>query len=128
MYPNFFTLSNQKFSWEHSRIKVGRPAIYSLSWAHMAAYVAFIEGNSPQCGPQYICGPHCGSSVGQSHFYSPNNVGTSHAFAKSFPSIYPGNNKGFSIENHLLRSYLPTHLLYYLPTLIPYYPICLFYK
>ena len=52
------------FSWEHSGIKVGRPAmprqifegqLYSLSWAHgWRTYVAFIEGNFPQCGPQYI--------------------------------------------------------------------------
>ena len=29
-------------------------AIYSLSWESWLAYVAFIEGNFPQCGPQYI--------------------------------------------------------------------------
>ena len=29
-------------------------AIYSLSWELWLAYVAFIEGNFPQCSPQYI--------------------------------------------------------------------------
>ena len=29
-------------------------SIYSLSWASWLTYVAFIEGNFPQCGPQYI--------------------------------------------------------------------------
>ena len=29
-------------------------AIYSLSWESWLAYVAFIEGIFPQCGPQYI--------------------------------------------------------------------------
>ena len=29
-------------------------AIYSLSWESWLAYVAFIEGNFLQCGPQYI--------------------------------------------------------------------------
>ena len=29
-------------------------AVYSLSWESWLAYVAFIEGNFPQCGPQYI--------------------------------------------------------------------------
>ena len=29
-------------------------AIYSLSWELCLAYVAFIEGNFLQCGPQYI--------------------------------------------------------------------------
>ena len=52
------------------------------------------------------------SMVGQSHFYSPNNVGTPHAYRKSFPSIYPRNNKGFSIENPLLFAY-PNPLLPY---------------
>ena len=28
--------------------------IHSLSWESWLAYVAFIEGNFPQCGPQYI--------------------------------------------------------------------------
>ena len=54
---------NQKFSWEDLKIIVGRPAMshqifvgqsYSLSWESWLAYVAFIEGNFPQCGPQYI--------------------------------------------------------------------------
>ena len=33
---------------------------------------------------------------------SPNNVGTSHALPRSFPSIYPGYNNGVSIKNPLL--------------------------
>ena len=75
---------------------------------------------------------------------SPNNVGTSHALSRSFPSLHPGNNNGFFfIENPLLIAYLvpcylpnlypcifpnpiPTPLLGYLPTLIPYNLICLF--
>ena len=65
---------------------------------------------------------------------SPNNVGTSHALSRSFPSLHPGNNNGFFfIENPLLIAYLvpcyflvPTPLLGYLPTLILYNLICLF--
>ena len=33
---------------------------------------------------------------------SPNNVGTSHALPRSFPTMYPGYNNGVSIENPLL--------------------------
>ena len=33
---------------------------------------------------------------------SPNNVGTSHALPRSFPTIYPGYNNGVSTENPLL--------------------------
>ena len=66
------------------------------------------------------------SLVGQSHFHCPNNVGPPHAFPKSFLSIYPGNNKGFSIENTLLYA-SPTQLLFaYLNSLLellPYLPI-----
>ena len=49
---------------------------------------------------------------------SPNNVGTSHALPRSFPSTYPGYNNGVSIENPLLFAYpiLPC----YLPTLYPF--------
>ena len=41
---------NKKLSFEHSGIKVGRPAINSLSWDHGW----HIEGNIPHCGPLYI--------------------------------------------------------------------------
>ena len=75
---------------------------------------------------------------------SPNIVGNSHALPRSFPTIYPGYINGvFFIENPLLIAYLvpcylpnlytcifpnpiPTPLLGYLPTLIPYNLICLF--
>ena len=74
---------------------------------------------------------------------SPNNEGTSHALPRSFPSIYPGNNNGVSIENPLLFAYpiltcyWPTlypfifaypnpYSHYNLPTLITYNPICVF--
>ena len=74
---------------------------------------------------------------------SPNIVGTSHALPRSFPTIYPGYNNGVSIENPLLFAHIfpcylpnlypcifanpiPTPLLGYLPTLIPYNLICLF--
>ena len=65
------------------------------------AYVAFIEGNFPQCGPQYIA--VFGRTIPL--IYSTNNVGTPHAFPKSFPSIYPANNMGFPIQNPLLYAY-----------------------
>ena len=114
-------------------------AIYSLSWESWLAYVAFTEGNFPQCDPQYV------GLWWDNPTSSPNNVGTSHALPRSFPSLHPGNNNGFFIENPLLIAYLfpcylpnqypcifanpiPTSLLGYLPTLIPYNLICLFKK
>ena len=60
------------------------------------AYVAFIERNFPQCGPQYNC------LWWDNPTSSQINVGISHALPRSFPSIYPGYYNGVSIENPLL--------------------------
>ena len=51
----------------------------------------------------------------------PNNVGTSNALPRSFPSIYPGNNNGFYIEYPLLFAF-PNPLLFAYPNpLLPYF-------
>ena len=49
-----YTLPYQLFFWEHSGIKVGRPAIHSLSWA-MAGILCHVYWGKlpPQCSTQY---------------------------------------------------------------------------
>ena len=51
---SFQSMPNQKFSWEHSGIKVGNVCNLLIIVGSWLAYVAFIEGSFPQCGPQYI--------------------------------------------------------------------------
>ena len=111
--------------------------IYSLSWESWLAYVAFIEGNFPQCGPQYIAVfggtipllvrimwalpmhypghfPHCTQEI-MDFFYRKsiiNCLPIPMLFAEPI-SLYFANP-------------IPTPLLGYLPTQIPYNLICLF--
>ena len=107
-------------------------AIYSLSWESWLAYVAFIEGNFLQCGPQYIA--VSGSTI-------PLLVRIMWALPMHYPGHFPHCTQeiiimDFLIEKLLLIAYLlpcylpnlypcifanpiPTPLLGYLPTLIP---------
>ena len=102
------------------------------------AYVAFIEGSFPQCCPQYIA--VFGGTI-------PLLVRIMWALHMHYPGHFPHCTQeiimDFFIENPLLIAYLvpyylpnlypcifhnpiPTPLLGYLPTLIPYNLICLF--
>ena len=89
-------------------------AIYSLSWESWLAYVAFIEGSFPQCGPQYIA--VFGGTI-------PLLVRIMWALPMHYPGNFPQYTQdiirnGVSIENPLLFAYpiLPC----YLPTLYPF--------
>ena len=100
--------------WEHSGIKVGRPAIpirflwdnpthYCGPWL---AYAVFIEGNFPQCGPQYI------AVLGGTIPLLVRIMWALPCIPRSFPSIYP---------TPLLFAY-PTPLLFAYPNpLLPYF-------
>ena len=65
------------------QIFVGQP--YSLSWSHGWHMSRLLRETSHNAAHNIEL-----SLVGDSHFYSLNNVGTPHAF----PSINPGNNRG----------------------------------
>ena len=114
-------------------------AIYSLSWESWLAYVAFIEGNFPQCGPQYIAVfggtipllvrimfalpmhyqghfPHCTQEIIMDFFFIENPLSIAFLFPCYLPNLYPC----------IFANPITTPLLGYLPTLIPYNLICLF--
>ena len=107
------SLPNQKFSWEHSGIKVGNVCNLLIIVGIMAGICCVYWGKLPTMRLTiYSC------LWWDNPTSSPNNVGTSHALPRSFPSIYLWCNNGVSIENPLLFAYLI--LLCYLPTLYPF--------
>ena len=112
--------------------------IYSLSWESCLAYVAFIEGNFPQCGPRYIVVfggtipllvrimwalpmhypghfPHCTQEIIMDFFYRKSIINC-YLFPCYLPNLYLC----------IFPNPIPTPLLGYLPTQIRYNLICLF--
>ena len=89
--------------------------IYSLSWESCLAYVAFIEGNFPQCGPQYIA--VFGGTI-------PLLVQIMWALPMHYPGHFPRCTQeiimDIFIENPLLIAYLfPCYLPNLYPCILP---------
>ena len=87
---------NQKFSWEHSRIKGlqchGLQCHVRFLWdwpTHyrglMSGICRFYWGKLPTMRPTIYCCLWWDNPTS-----NPNNVGTPHALPRSFPTIYPG--------------------------------------
>ena len=102
-------------------------AIYSLWWESWLAYVAFIEGNFPQCGPQYIA--VFGGTI-------PLLIRIMLALPMHYPGNFPQYTQDIIMEFLFkIHYYLPTlhslviclpYILLYLLTLI-YTPLLLAY-
>ena len=107
----------KKNSWEHSGIQVGNVCNLLIIVGIMAGICRVYWGKLPIMRPTIYC---CLWWDNQTS--SPNNVGTSHALPRPFPSIYPGYNNGVSIEKFIIICLPYTLMLFAYP--ISFY-ICL---
>ena len=115
IYVLFFPQLKLGVKWTRYPIRNFLGNIQGLRWAGLQCHVRFLwdwptHDRGPMAG---ICRVYWGKlptmrpTIYSSLWWdnptsSPNNVGTSHALPRSFPTIYPGYNNGVSIENPLL--------------------------